>query len=144
MNINFSKPSGPLLGLMCIIVFLAVGLIILSLFQDYPAIGTYGVNKTVGWAWDICNLLPVAVITFIIIFILGYLIMLLFKARVNKIVSMVNLVLLIVPLSFLFINKFDMNCFIFLGIGLLSVLMVFVNIGFAIANSMHSKRNTVL
>jgi hypothetical protein len=140
MKIDFSKPSGPLLGLLCIIVFLIGCLIITFLFQDGQVIGTYGVSKTVGWAWDICNLLPAAVMASTVIIFFGYLILWLCEARVNKIVSITNLILVIVSMLSLFLNTLNI-CMVLFGIAVLSVLMVFVNIGFAIANAVAAKRN---
>jgi len=140
MKIDFSKPTGPLLGLLCIIVFLIGGLVISSFFQEGLAIGTYGVNKTVGWAWDICNILPAALMALVVIQILLYLILWLCKARVNKVVSINNLILVIVSMLSLFTNTLNI-CMVLFGIAILSIIMVFVNIGFAIANAVRSKRN---
>lgn len=55
-------------------------------------IGTWGMNRTVGWAWDVNIHLPF-IIALLFCF-LSYTILLLLKCRPNKILTIINTVLL--------------------------------------------------
>ncbi len=58
-----------LLILLVFLVLISAGWFILS---DTAPTGTFGINKTVGWAWDITNLIPYVIgVIFIVLLIAG-------------------------------------------------------------------------
>lgn len=126
------------MGLMYVIVFYIVAVVLVTLFQDIP-IGAYGANKTVGWAWDICSILPGMVMLSFIVYVIGYLILMFCRAKINKVISILNFAFLLASICFLFFWKWDVTCIIFLGITVLSLMMLLANVGVAIGSAI--KRN---
>ncbi|MFP9113205.1 hypothetical protein ACLI1A_04645 [Flavobacterium sp. RHBU_3] len=142
MKPDFTKPSGLLLGLLYFFVLAILLLIVIAFNAKITgSISTYGVNKTVGWGWDILNWLPVFAIVSLLLYILGYLILFLCKATISKKLSVINLSLVLLSLFLSFFRGYDSMYMLNLLVPVLSVLVLFVNIGFAIGNSKAVKRN---
>ena len=138
--IDFKKPSGPLQLLLYVLLALTVSVFI---FFGSSKFGTYGVNKTVGWAFDICSLVLLSVVVSVLIFILGYCILSLFKTRVNRLVSIIHtaIVLLIIYLL-LILDVYNNYCTLQVLLSLISVIIFFINMGFAIRYKLiDNKRN---
>lgn len=97
---DFTKPKTFVLSIVIILIMLLLAS--LSLFLLYStgsdSVGTYGVNKTVGWGWDITNYAPYTGVFVMVLYLLGYAIMWGLKFKVSKVISLVNLVSLIAAL----------------------------------------------
>jgi len=124
--INFKRPSGPLLFFLC--VFSASAIFYFIFFESIK-FGMYGINKTVGRAFDICSLALLSSFLSLIVFVLGYSVLSLFKTRVNRVVSMIHIAC-IAFLVILHICKSYCILKVLLSIG--AVVIFFINTGFAI------------
>lgn len=109
-----------LFPLLLFILFLILSMI----FSNSPIIGTYGLNKTVGWAWDITNT-TILIYPLYLFYLLGYGIITLLKYKTNYIISIAHLIsilICIIPLGnpiFEIIKLFSI---------LLGLILFFVNI----------------
>ncbi|RDI10391.1 hypothetical protein [Flavobacterium sp. AG291] len=133
--INFSKPKHPFLILAILLLSPIIYLIVRELLFEDTVVGTYGINKTIGWAWDLSNFMPVVFGFSVITSVVGYGFLVLFKARINSwitIIQMLSLVFLLVSIYFGF-------CTTGLIISILSLILFFINVGFAIACKMSDK-----
>jgi len=139
--INFSKPSGPLLGLLYFFVIsILLVLLLFVVVNNAGSFSTYGVSKTVGWGWNIMNWLPIISSLCLLSYILAYFILLLCKATVSKVLSILNLCL-VIPLFPIIL--FPDYCYTFTTltwVPMLFVLILFANIGFAIRYATTAKR----
>lgn len=72
--------------------------IILIISVTQIEVGVWGMNKTVGWAWDISNLFWSTLGFAFIIIPAFYLILFFFKIKINKSLSIVQLSLLLLTL----------------------------------------------
>lgn len=133
--INFSKPKYPFLILAILLLSPIIYLIVRELLFEDTVVGTYGVNKTIGWAWGLCNFMPVVFGFSVVTSVIGYGFLVLLKAKINSwitIVQMLSLVFLLVSIYFGF-------CTTGLIISILSLILFFINVGFAIAFKMYDK-----
>ena len=139
--INFSKPSGPLLGLLYFFVIsILLVLLLFVVVNSAGSFSTYGVSKTVGWGWNIINWLPLISSLCLLLYILVYFILLLCKATVSKVLSILNLCL-VIPLFPIIL--FPDCCYTFTTltwVPMLFVSVLFANIGFAIRYATTAKR----
>lgn len=141
MKPDFSKPTGPLLGLLYFFVISI--LLVLLLFVVVNSAGrfsTYGVSKTVGWGWNIMNWLPLISSLCLLSYILAYFILLLCKATVSKVLSILNLCLVIPLFPFILFPDYSYAFTTLIWIPMLCVLVLFANIGFAIRYATTAKR----
>src|SRR5215216_7375465 len=76
--------------LLLLIPFLIVAAAGVMLISFRTSIETYGVNKTVGWAWDLTNIYILAFPLYFI-YLLGYGLLFLFKIKTNYVVSISHL-----------------------------------------------------
>ncbi len=86
--------------------------------------GTYGINKTVGWAWDLLSINFSILIFSSILFLFTYLILSLLKYRINKIFILVHLVLMIL-IMVLFMT---ISPLIILILNILAIAIFFTNL----------------
>lgn len=124
--INFSKPTGPLLGLLYFSVFYVIAVVIFTLLMLLSGIAfrlhTGGYSKTVGWAYDICSLVHFTTLVSVGIFILIYLLIMLLKMRMFRIISILHFLITITGTLYLFFEKEHDNCNYFVFINVFSIL----------------------
>jgi len=138
--IDFKKPSGPLLLLLYVLLAIAVSRFI---FFEPVELTAYGVSKTVGWAFNICSFVILSVVMSIIVFVLGYSILAMFKTRVNRIVSIVHTTIILITIALFLLLKFYNSCYILqVLLSVISVILFFINAGSAIRYKLtDNKRN---
>jgi hypothetical protein len=89
---NLAKPA-TILKLISAVAVLYIGII--SLITETPYIDTWGVNKTIGWAWDFCFVLPVlSFFTFIIILVF-YGVLAAIKAKLHKTSTLLSIIFIV-------------------------------------------------
>ncbi len=76
------------------IVFLAIAFFVFLNTGD-TGMGTWGINKTVGWAWDISNFNYLQFLLYPI-YLFGYGLLFLFKVRTNYQLSLVHFGLIVI------------------------------------------------
>ncbi|WP_297334104.1 hypothetical protein [Flavobacterium sp.] len=79
------------------LAFLLIATVILiagCFFLFDASIGTYGVIRTIGWAWEFSGVLQVVFIFTLLLSFLGYVIMYAIKARFSKKVLIFNITFL--------------------------------------------------
>ena len=143
---DFTKPKTLVVSLAAIIAALVVLAIFIVILRHGDAIDYenntvgWGVNKTVGWAWDLYNFTPFLCFIVLVIFLLWYTILWILSARLNKLVSIFNLVTL---LTFFIVLPFDrlINIWIIaLAAVSLSILLFMTNAIFAIVYKISDKK----
>ena len=106
-----------------LLVFLfGFGFILAYLFGDEQS---YGINKTVGWAYDITNKVFYTALIFTfsqILFIIGYLILFLLRRKTNYYLSIAHFEIII--LTLLFYENFTVNTIF----SVLSITLFFANV----------------
>ncbi len=88
---------------------------------------SYGINKTVGWAYDFSNQVFYTALIFTfsqILFIIGYLIIFLFRRKTNFCFSIAHFEIIILTLALLSFENFMVHM-LFCG---LSLILFFINI----------------
>lgn len=96
--------------------------------------GQAGLNKTVGWAYDLCGLSMLLAYLSSLLFTLIFGIVGLLRYQTNKILSIINILLLVFSLPV----TVYIHCEIALLIGLVNLAMLVINVGSSIMNR---KRN---
>jgi hypothetical protein len=93
---DFRKPKTLLIApLIAFAASFAVLLIAFIFSAGSSSIGTYGANKTIGWAYQFGDIVTgIAVISFLL-YILGYIILWMIQTQVNKTVSIINVCFLL-------------------------------------------------
>ncbi|MFL9836136.1 hypothetical protein ABS768_01420 [Flavobacterium sp. ST-75] len=127
---DFTKPKTFVLS---IVIILIISLLVsLSLFLLYTtgsdSVGTYGVNKTVGWAWDITNYAPYIGAFVMVLCLLGYSVMWVLKFKVSKSISLINLVSLIAALLLGSTSMIIMSRFPELVLSFTAFVMLIINL----------------
>ena len=94
---DFTKPRTLLLSpLIALAASFAVLLIAFLFLSGSGSIGNYGVNKTIGWAWDLMNdIAALSAIASVLLYVFGYAILWMLRMQVNKTASIVNLCFLL-------------------------------------------------
>lgn len=69
-------------------------LLCLLLLVRFSEIENYGINKTVGWAYDISGFSMYFIKYILIIFFIGYLFLAIIKAKTNYIISIIHFILI--------------------------------------------------
>lgn len=140
--INFSKPKHSLLAFSIIVTGIIITFLFSLSFEDEP-IGTYGVNRTIGWAWDYCeiNLLGA---TALLVCLFGYMALWTIKARVNKVVSILHAASILVGLIVYFkaLQQLILSKYSF-WISIISILLFLANAIFAFIYKMSSKKGKI-
>lgn len=115
------------------LAFLLIATVILiagCFFLFDASIGTYGVIRTIGWAWEFSGVLPVVFMFTLLLSFLGYVIMYATKARYSKKVLILNITFLAVSvICSLFLKITDSLVFVLtIGLILSVMLMLYTNI----------------
>ncbi len=133
---DFRKPKTPLLLLLAIIG-LAILTIIILRPDDGEVFGRYGVNKTIGWAWDISQLcmdVYFFIISCVAAFLAGYVILLLLRGRTNKIITILHLALILCTIGLATTTTYLENICIY------TIILSVISMGLMIANSIFAIR----
>ncbi|AWH86255.1 hypothetical protein HYN59_14550 [Flavobacterium album] len=89
---DFRKPKTLLLSLLVTVIGAFIIILVLGISLGSGSLGTWGMNKTVGWAWDLMNDLAALLAIFsTLLFVFGYTFLWILKMRLNSIVSVINL-----------------------------------------------------
>jgi len=111
--------------LLFLLMFLfGFGFLLAYLFGDEQL---YGINKTVGWAYDISNQIIYTALIFTfsqILFIIGYLIIFLLRRKTNYYLSIAHFEIIILSLAFMFFENFIVDMIFCV----LSIIIFFINI----------------
>lgn len=100
---DLRKPKTLLFLPLLAITVSILAIILFTAISYTGAVGTWGVNKTVGWAWEFADIASLLSILSIILFVIGYVILWILRMRLNKIVSIIQLSLLLaLPAVWLF------------------------------------------
>jgi hypothetical protein len=122
------------------VLLLPIIYLIVEIVLGQTVIGTYGVNKTIGWAWNFCPSLPFFALVSLVGATASYGILLFLKARLNKWMSILNVIALAIILAFLWISPYDYEwCDIRLKFTILSGVFLFANFLFAIGYKLSDK-----
>lgn len=73
----------------------------IAMFIDSKTFGEFGINKTVGWAWDLISL----IFALFYIYIATYITLFLLKVKTNLIFSILSIILLVLTLFFTLSNN---------------------------------------
>ncbi|WP_417353445.1 hypothetical protein [Flavobacterium alkalisoli] len=143
--IDFSKPRAFVLSVLTlgVILLLVSTLLAILYFTGSPSVGTYGVNKTVGWAWDITNYAPFVALFVLILCLFGYIIMWVLKFKVSKVASLINLGSLIVALAVGSTTMLIMSRLPELILSLIAFVMLLVNFSFGVWAKMYDKKQNL-
>lgn len=123
---DFSKP----------VTVLKYGLVFLFLcvlsFVFHPSAETWGINKTIGWAFDICSLNISLLLINLTALIVVYGLLSAFRSRVNSIVSATNIIFLLAISILLIVNFKSQYCSYVFYMSIITILFPLINIAFAI------------
>ncbi|WP_417369823.1 hypothetical protein [Flavobacterium beibuense] len=127
---NFTKPKTFVLSIVTILITLPIASLLFFLVysKGLGSVGTYGVNKTVGWGWDITNYAPYIGAFVMVLCLLGYGVMWRLKFKVNKVISLINLVSLIAALLLGSTTMIIMSRYPELILSFIAFLMLIVNL----------------
>lgn len=129
VGVVFTKPK----SVFIFQVSLFVLFILLGFFTSaLDAIEYYGINKTVGFAYNYCTFIPLFVVFSYIITISGYGILALFKLKVNKVLSIIQLLFITVISASLFIGLYGQFCIFVILACLISILLFSANMFYGI------------
>ncbi|MDR7369830.1 hypothetical protein J2X17_000601 [Flavobacterium aquidurense] len=89
---------------MFLVLLASYGLILVTftLFINFGETSVYGVNKTVGWAYDISNQMYLNAILFpfcLILFLVGYLLLMILRRKTNYLLSITHFSLIILSIT---------------------------------------------
>ena len=100
-------------------IIIAIGLVFFGLIT----FETWGINKTVGWAWDITNFNLIQFPMYILYLII-YGVLFAFKIKTQYRLSILHLILIVIP-NILIVN--NNLVFVTLLVSLLSCIVFFIN-----------------
>ena len=135
---DFSKPSTFLK-----VFFGGLALVLALLFKtsNGSGIGTYGVNKTIGWAYNFCATVPLLGAAAIFLSIVAYLILTLFKLNINKYVAIFHLITVLTLSVFSIVIIYGDWCNIAMIIFIASVSLLIINTTIAVIGGLKKKNN---
>lgn len=94
---DFRKPRTLLLSLVLALIGLLIISLVLGVLVRDGSLGSWGMNKTIGWAWDVMNdTAALLAIISTLLFVFGYTFLWILKMRLNNIVSILNLCFLFI------------------------------------------------
>lgn len=137
--LNFSKPSTFLKVFFGVLI-----LIILLLFVVYDGsgIGTYGVNKTIGWGWEFTQTVPLLAAVSSVLSIVLYLILSLLKLKINKYVAVLHLLSILILSGYSILLAYGVGYYTALLLFVVSIVLLIINTAIAIMgykkNNLHS------
>ncbi|RYJ44855.1 hypothetical protein [Flavobacterium beibuense] len=142
---DITKPRTFVLSIIAILTVLFLVLISLIIIFNFgmSSFGNYGMNKTVGWAWDINNYAPFIALFALILCLLGYITMWILKFKVSKLTSLINLGSLILALAIGSITMIIMSRLPELILSLTAFIMLLVNFSFGIRAKMYDKKQNL-
>ena len=105
-----------------LMVPLVVTLSFLLFFWDIITTGTWGINKTVGWAWDITNFIYFPFLLYFI-YLLGYGICYFLKIKTDYWLSLLHFVLILVSILFFSATRYYFFIFSLTCIGFIVFLV---------------------
>ncbi|MBR9847633.1 MAG: hypothetical protein GYB35_16720 [Algicola sp.] len=100
-------------------------MILFVFFGYFGGIQRMGINKTVGWAWDIIGWVYFVKVYFIPIFIIGYGILALLKYSTHKSLSISHLI--IIALTFILDDTISITLNIIVTLNLISLILFLSN-----------------
>lgn len=125
----FTKPISIFLFHLLVIVLITLLGFFTSALNRFQ---TYGVNKTIGWAYDFCTfILPSVVVSFLITLI-GYGVLSLFKLMLNKVLSIIQLLCVTGTIVCLFIPVYEPFCFFIISACVVSILLFVTNLVYSL------------
>ena len=135
--INFKKQTG--------FILILVAIVIIAIFISTGEIGTYGVNKTVGWAYNIDTIVSIASFILILAFyLIGYVILLIFNIKLHKLLTYLNVFLLCYVAINLSLDIYSPFSFYSTLVALpLSFILFLINIILSIVKSIRIKNTTL-
>lgn len=89
-----------------LLAFYGLILVAFSLLLNFGEATEYGVNKTVGWAYDISNHMYLNAILFpfcLILFLVGYLLLMILRRKTNYLLSITHLSLIFLSITATFV-----------------------------------------
>ncbi len=122
------------------LVFLVICVFIFFVFNS--SVETWGMNKTIGWAFDICSLNISLWLLNLGILNVIYGLLSVFRSRINPIVSATNIIFLVVIPIVLIVDFKSQYCPYSFYMAFLTILFPFVNIAFAIYYKVSGKLQT--
>lgn len=130
--IDFEKPRNSFLFTLLLIL----STITYAVFDDRW--GNFGINKTVGNAWDLnfTSIIPVLFVLVLLISFLSYGIMWVFDLKLNKTFALFNLAFLIPSVGM-------MNTGLQFGYSLFALLMLAINIAYGIRTKKYDKKQNL-
>lgn len=137
--LNFSKPSTFLKVFFGVLI-----LIILLLFVVYDGsgIGTYGVNKTIGWGWEFRQTVPLLAAVSSVLSIVLYLILSLLKLKINKYIAVLHLLSILILSGYTILLAYGVGYYTTLLLFVVSIVLLIINTAIAIMgykkNNLHS------
>lgn len=124
-----------------LIVILGMLLLAFSYFLLPADKQTFGINKTIGWAWDFMGIIHIVFGVVFLFSLFGHLIMYLLKAKFSKKVVILNFIFLVAAVVFTFYSK--MNTYIILiavpFLILSALIMLYTNIIIALVRAKDRK-----
>jgi hypothetical protein len=137
--INFSRPKHLFYLLFILLLLSVIYLAVNAIYSEDAIIETYGVNKTIGWAWDLCNFVPLIFGFSFIVNVLGYGLLALIKSRINRWIIIIQMTSILMTIIIWFMRHSYDFCTTVLIISILTLILFFVNLGFAIACKLYDK-----
>jgi cation transport ATPase len=115
---------------MFLLVLISFGIFFLFVSNESE---TFGINKTVGWQYDITNWLPFVKSIAILGFLFGYGLLMIFRKETNRNLSIVHLIIIwILGIWDSFFATSLLGTFIFYTA---SILVFLMNVGWAMRNT---------
>ena len=103
---------------MFVVLLAAYGLILVSFtfLINFGETSTYGVNKTVGWAYDISNqmYLNAILFPFCVLFLVGYLLLMILRRKTNYLLSITHFSLIILSITGTLVYYYAISNFLYL------------------------------
>ena len=142
---DFTKPKTFVLSIVAVLIILPIVSLLFFLVysKDLGSVGTYGVNKTVGWAWDITNYAPYIGAFVMVLCLLGYGVMWRLKFKVSKAISLINLVSLIAALLLGSTTMIIMSRYPELILSFIAIVMLIINLSFGTRLKMYDKKQNL-
>lgn len=108
----------PIVVVMCIILF------------DLGSTGTWGMNKTVGWAWDLSNFNLIHFPLYFL-FLIIYTVLSLFKIKTQFLLSIIHIFLIVIP--WITFSNYNYTLITFYSTAL-SLIVFVLNVALSIKN----------
>jgi len=135
--INFRKKIG--------VILIVLVIVIIAIFISTGKIGTYGVNKTVGWAYNINTIVPtIGFLLVLAFYVIGYVLLLILNIKLHKVLTYLHISLLFyiaINLTLDIYNPFSF--YSTLAAMPLSFILFLINIILSIVKSIRVKNTTL-